>query len=47
MTCVDGGKLTWRVPILIAGLVASCSEATGPDPILLEVVAGDGQEAQV
>ncbi len=29
------------------GLAAACSDAAGPDPVLLEVVAGDGQEAQV
>ena len=31
----------------MAGLAAACSDAAGPDPVLLEVVAGDGQEAQV
>ena len=35
------------VLFLLVFLIASCSDAAGPDPILLEVVAGDGQEAQV
>ena len=48
MNALHGTRcFTPPVLFLMVFLIASCSDAAGPDPLLLEVVAGDGQEAQI
>ncbi|MFH1763168.1 MAG: hypothetical protein ABIF09_03150 [Gemmatimonadota bacterium] len=41
------GRFSPIFSLILATTSAGCSDTSGPDPVLLEIVEGDGQEAEV
>ena len=43
----QSGRFSPIFSLILAATFVGCTDTAGPDPVLLEIVGGDGQEAEV